>query len=944
MASFSKIVFFVALLSLAIQPRAQVVYQQNLVNMVSGGTGHGSGAFVQNASGQVAHAFFFQIQTGPCVANPQFAFYLGGQLSNYFFVQNCDGPWVGDGQYHWTMYDFGGNSPCGGVAGTCNTFNLGDWQANNYFILGWSGGAYLDPSGNITPALILQLDTSTPAIPRGLPITVSQAETLLLQDNTTIWSGGAGYNPVFSPMTLNPSTTAYHAGASFQIGKVHIGTNADSSLNNHDGIGNVAASISDINGNLLATSTNTCYAEGGCSGADLWFTSTTEIPPDFSLTFATVDGAQGDSGFNLSQVSIYAEDPHPSLGQLSQLGPDGATPIPPGGNIGGTQVAMQTIPQSASSDPLILQVELQPLGSGFINIPTASSPPVSQGHSTSLLISALAPGSYHWQARSVDLFNLIASPWMSFGTGNTSDFNLLGGIFGPPSVTVSPNPVVFPLTAATQCTLPVTEQVTVTNTGGSTLTFSQDPQISGLDSFDFTLSNVPQTNVPICSKGTSLSPSNSCFVGLTFTAYKPCQPFAEQATLTFVDNASEGSQPILLSGGAPFSAILPNPVTTPAASQPVQIVGTGILSGAKVLAADLRSPKSTETMTVGMVSPSDAAIGSINFPTSSTSTWAITVINPDGTNPSPRPNDPNSETAIKAANAALMTNPFYFQVLGPTTSATPLYQDFYPFQNATLCPTNMGNAGQPPCPGYSVDPYGFPFRECTSYVAWRMNSDEGVTNPITQSSLFHEGLGGLHWGSAQNWATTAGKLGYDVFTESKPGTSGGPQRGDIAQWTKNNHVAYVEMVSPTGAIDISEFNFPEDHTFTTRTLSPSSPASTNGSFPDHFIRLRTMVAQPTSVTFPNTEVGASVSSQITITNSSTQGPITIASISTGSNNHDFGTADTCRVSTIAPQETCQITVTFTPSKVGTRTANLTIIGEAGTQVIPLLGAATPRLQ
>src|SRR6476661_6733168 len=46
-----------------------------------------------------------------------------------------------------------------------------------------------------------------------------------------------------------------------------------------------------------------------------------------------------------------------------------------------------------------------------------------------------------------------------------------------------------------------------------------------------------------------------------------------------------------------------------------------------------------------------------------------------------------------------------------------------------------------------ADPWMFYNRECTSFVAWRLNHDAGVD--------FSNYYGGVHWGDASNWKYAA---------------------------------------------------------------------------------------------------------------------------------------------------------------------------------------------
>lgn len=135
----------------------------------------------------------------------------------------------------------------------------------------------------------------------------------------------------------------------------------------------------------------------------------------------------------------------------------------------------------------------------------------------------------------------------------------------------------------------------------------------------------------------------------------------------------------------------------------------------------------------------------------------------------------------------------------------------YPFPNAPFCPTDVPATM---CPQNTDDPYGFFYRECTSFVAWRMNRDAGKTDP--QQPWFKNSMFGGLWGNADNWNQNATALGYKVDQQ--------PTVGAIAQWRDsecancfNGHVAYVESVNADGTVIVSEYNYSYDHGFDSRT-------------------------------------------------------------------------------------------------------------------------------
>jgi surface antigen len=104
------------------------------------------------------------------------------------------------------------------------------------------------------------------------------------------------------------------------------------------------------------------------------------------------------------------------------------------------------------------------------------------------------------------------------------------------------------------------------------------------------------------------------------------------------------------------------------------------------------------------------------------------------------------------------------------------------------------------------DRWGFYARECTSFVAWRINQlgvhfTNGMSgpkgNPDRNDPVF---------GDAGNWANHAKKLGFRV--DNKPSV------GAIAHYGPNaflagpsGHVAYVAQVNGNGSIVIEECNW-----------------------------------------------------------------------------------------------------------------------------------------
>ncbi len=121
-----------------------------------------------------------------------------------------------------------------------------------------------------------------------------------------------------------------------------------------------------------------------------------------------------------------------------------------------------------------------------------------------------------------------------------------------------------------------------------------------------------------------------------------------------------------------------------------------------------------------------------------------------------------------------------------------------------------------------VDPWLFYNRECTSWVAWRLNSENGVA--------FHNYWQNVHWGNASNWKSAAKSAGVPVDNN--------PTRGSVAWWaagsagSSRGHVAWVQVVGD-GAITIEEYNYLREGYYDTRTISKTSSL-----WPSGFIHIK----------------------------------------------------------------------------------------------------------
>lgn len=135
-------------------------------------------------------------------------------------------------------------------------------------------------------------------------------------------------------------------------------------------------------------------------------------------------------------------------------------------------------------------------------------------------------------------------------------------------------------------------------------------------------------------------------------------------------------------------------------------------------------------------------------------------------------------------------------VSAPVAQAAVLGDDY---------PANLRNAAQDSL----VDPWNFYNRECTSFVAWRLNHANGVG--------FHNYYLGPHWGNANNWGAAARTAGLTVDAS--------PAIGAVAWFNSGvggagsfGHVAWVAAVSG-GTVTLEEYNWGSAGTYHTRSVS-----------------------------------------------------------------------------------------------------------------------------
>lgn len=121
----------------------------------------------------------------------------------------------------------------------------------------------------------------------------------------------------------------------------------------------------------------------------------------------------------------------------------------------------------------------------------------------------------------------------------------------------------------------------------------------------------------------------------------------------------------------------------------------------------------------------------------------------------------------------------------------------------------------------TVDPWNFVKRNCTSFVAWRLNNDNGV-------AFTNQYMGAKRWGDAKDWASKAQSLGITVDST--------PAVGAVACWTTGGggcgHVAWVLTHSET-SVTVEEYNGSVRYGYGIRTFTKGA-----SKYPEYFIHIK----------------------------------------------------------------------------------------------------------
>lgn len=459
----------------------------------------------------------------------------------------------------------------------------------------------------------------------------------------------------------------------------------------------------------------------------------------------------------------------------------------------------------------------------------------------------------------------------------------LSGTGTQPNVQFSPTAMNFGSVNTGSASTPVT--VTLTNTGNQALTISSvtiNPSVGTPADFAFTTTSGSNT----CASIGSLGANGTCTITVTFT---PATLGSITGEVDVADDAPGTPQIIPLSGTgtAPGVNLNPSTLTFPSTS----------VGGA---------PSAAQTVTL------------TNTGTSSLSIFSITTT---GANPgdfqilsSPQTTCPSSGS-LPASSSCIIAVDF-----APTASGSR-FGFVSVNDNAAGSPQTVALSGTGTQPVATLSSNSIAFGS-VNVSTTSAPSTVTLTNTGNQSLTISSvkinpsvGTPADFALSGSNTCSTAGPL--------PPAPASGSSCTISVTFTP------TAQVSVTGEVDITDNASPA-----TQTISLSGTGTAPG-----------VSLTPSSLNLGSEDIGSTSTAQSATLKNTGSGPLTINSITfTGANPGDFGETNNCPLSPqqLTSQNSCIISVTFSPAAKGARSASLSVsdTGPASPQKVAVSGTGT----
>jgi len=491
-------------------------------------------------------------------------------------------------------------------------------------------------------------------------------------------------------------------------------------------------------------------------------------------------------------------------------------------------------------------------------------------------------------------------------------------VFMPSPVSVSPTSLTF--SSQLPGTSSPAQPVTLSNTGNTTVNLTSIT-ITGTNSTNFTETNT-------C--GSSVAAGTSCTINIT---YSPTVTGTSIATLTVTDNAPGSPQTVSLSGTS---------------------------------AGPIGSLSQTSLVFASQVVASSSAAQSIVLSNTGNAALTLTSITIAGVNSGDFAQLNNCGTSLAAGAYCIISVTFIPTALA-TRSATVSIVDNTPGSPETIGLTGTGVATAPPpglCPCSLWSGTAMP---ATPDSGDGSATEVGVKFTATQNGFitgirFYKSAAntGTHIGNL--WTTAGTQLATVTFTNE--GASGWQQMNFSSPVAIAANTTYVaSYYAPVGHYSADGLAFASAGVNTPPLQALANTVSANGvftyaatsSFPqstfgstNYWVDVVYMpsVVSPSLLSFNSQLLGTSSTAQVVTVSNTTSSTLNLTSIAiTGTNGGDFTqTAETCGA-TLGAGTSCTISIAFSPTGAGPRSATLTITDNAlgSPQTVTLAGSGVASL-
>ncbi|MBA3913526.1 MAG: choice-of-anchor D domain-containing protein, partial [Acidobacteriales bacterium] len=621
-----------------------------------------------------------------------------------------------------------------------------------------------------------------------------------------------------------------------------------------------------------------------------------------------------------------------------------------------TSAPLSSVLTNTGTGPLIITA-ITVGGTNSTDFTQSSTCPISPATlavgSTCTITATFTPTAQGVRNASITIADNVTSGNPSLplsGTGTT-----------PASVSLSPTSLSFPATDVNSLSAPL--PVTLTNTGNGTLTITS-VTLTGLNA-----TNYSQTNT--C--GTSVAAGASCVINVTFA---PTVTGTRTASLTITDNASPATQTVALTGSAvtptitmsPTSIVFPN-TTDGTTSAPLSTTLTNTGTGPLIITSIVLGGTNAADFSQVNTCPISPNTLPVNGTCSITATFTPTAMSSRSATITI-----NSNALGTAKTVALSGTGIAFTVsYTPSSWAFPSTIVGVSSTSKTITLKNLGSinlnitgvqiTGANPGDFSQTNTCGttvLPNASCTFSVVF---TPQG-TGPRSAALSVTDNGDGSPQAVALTGTGTQPLVSVSpsslVYTTQQYNTASKTQKVTVT----NNGTAALTITAigftGTNATDFTDTTTCPISTgmlavgsscTVTVTFTPKGmgPRSANLSITDNAPASPQVAAltgtgtfaklTPTTLAFTAITVGRSSGAKtVTFTNVG-NASLTMNGISlTGANPGDFTQTNTCGTS-VAPGGTCTVTVTFKPTALGARAANLYFDDSdgAGPQTVTLTG-------